>query len=87
MAGSGGEKSFLAMVEMLQKEFQMTIVMASHDLEDIMEKADQCIFLKDGQILAEGIPVHAAEKLWEQGKDMEAFCRRPFVCQKNKRNA
>lgn len=68
-----GKKSFLAMVEMLQKEFQMTIVMASHDLEDIMEKADQCIFLKDGQILAEGTPVHAAEKLWEQGKDMEAF--------------
>ena len=42
------------MVEMLRKEFQMTIVMAAHDLEGILEKADQCIFMKDGQIKAAG---------------------------------
>lgn len=68
-----GKKEFLSMAEMLQKEFQMTIVMAAHDLEDIMERADQCIFLKDGQIVAEGTPVHTVEKLWHQEKDMEDF--------------
>ena len=58
------------MVEMLRKEFQMTIVMAAHDLEGILEKADQCIFMKDGQIKAAGTPAEMAETLWEHDREM-----------------
>ena len=65
-----GKRDFLSMVEMLRKEFQMTIVMAAHDLEGILEKADQCIFMKDGQIKAAGTPAEMAETLWEHDREM-----------------
>lgn len=34
---------FLVMLQKLHKEFGLTIILTSHNLEDVMEKADQCI--------------------------------------------
>ncbi|MCI5623338.1 ABC transporter ATP-binding protein [Anaerostipes sp.] len=58
-----GRKNFLEMVEKLQKEFQMTIIMAAHNLEDVMEMADQCIFMKDGRVFTQGTAKAVIEDL------------------------
>ena len=34
---------FLVMLQKLHKEFGLTIILTSHNLEDVMEMADQCI--------------------------------------------
>lgn len=49
-----GRKNFLDMVRKLQKEFQMTIILAAHNLEDVMEMADQCVIMEEGRIIADG---------------------------------
>jgi len=36
-------KDFLVMLQKLHKEFGLTIILTSHNLEDVMEMADQCI--------------------------------------------
>lgn len=51
---SASKSKFLSMLQKLQKEFDMTIIFSSHDLEDVMEMADQCVFMEKGEIAACG---------------------------------
>lgn len=62
-----GRKNFLDMIWKLRKEFGTTVIMAAHNLEDVMEMADRCIFLEDGKILADGTPKEVIIQL--QGKN------------------
>lgn len=83
-----GRKDFLSMLEKLHREFQMTIIIAAHDLEDLMEKADQCIFMEQGCIREIGTPEQVIQKIWEKRNDAgdlfpemirlsEKFCEKP----------
>lgn len=56
-------KDFLATLEKLHKEFALTIIITSHNLEDIMEMADQCIILDQGRVIEQGIPEDVAKNL------------------------
>lgn len=56
-------KDFLATLEKLHKEFALTIIITSHNLEDIMEMADQCIILNQGRVIEQGIPEDVAKNL------------------------
>lgn len=47
-------KDFLSTLEKLHKEFGLTIIVTSHNLEDIMEMADQCIILDQGRVIEQG---------------------------------
>ena len=67
-----GRKDFLFMLEKLHREFQMTIIIAAHDLEDLMEKADQCIFMEQGCIRND-----ARDLFPEMVRLSEKFCEKP----------
>lgn len=64
-------KNFLSMIQKLQEEFQMTVIMAVHNLEDVMEMADACIFLKGGQVQMHGTPMEVAEYLKREKEPMK----------------
>ena len=56
-------KDFLSTLEKLHKEFGLTIVVTSHNLEDIMEMADRCVILDQGSIIEQGTPGEVAKNL------------------------
>ena len=49
-------RSFLAMVERLNREMGITVLMAEHRTEDILDRADRLILMERGTIRAEGRP-------------------------------
>ncbi len=38
----------------LHKEFGLTIILTSHNLEDVMEMSDECVILDDGKVIKQG---------------------------------
>ena len=44
---------FLVMLQKLHKEFGLTIILTSHNLEDVMEMSDECVILDDGKDVME----------------------------------
>lgn len=66
-----GRRDFLSMIVQLQREFQITVIMATHYLEDVMEMADQCIFMENGNIIIQEKPKDAIEILWKKGHGMK----------------
>lgn len=51
-----GREEILALVKKLQKEVSPTIILVSHNMDDIAVMADRIIALKDGKIVADGTP-------------------------------
>ncbi len=51
-----GREEILALVKKLQKEVCPTVIMVSHNMDDIAVLADRIIALKDGEIAADGTP-------------------------------
>lgn len=49
-------KEILALLKKINKEFGITIVMVTHQMEVVKEICERVAFLKDGKILAEGKP-------------------------------
>ena len=49
-------RSFLAMLERLHRELGVTILMAEHRLEDVLDRADRVIWMEAGRIIMEGDP-------------------------------
>ena len=47
-------KDFLVMLQKLHKEFGLTIILTSHNLEDVMEMSDECVILDDGKVIEQG---------------------------------
>ncbi len=51
-----GREEILALVKKLQKEVSPTIILVSHNMDDIACLADRIIALQDGKIVADGTP-------------------------------
>lgn len=51
-----GREEILALVKKLQKEVSPTIILVSHNMDDIAVMADRIVALKDGKIVADGTP-------------------------------
>lgn len=69
-----GRKNFLSMIEKLRKEFQITVVMAAQNLEDVMEMADQCVFMRQGMVQKTGTPEDVISYFYQRKDPMkEAF--------------
>lgn len=51
-----GREEILALVKKLQREVSPTVIMVSHNMDDIAVIADRIIALKDGKIVADGTP-------------------------------
>ena len=51
-----GREEILALVKKLQKEVSPTIILVSHNMDDIAVLADRIVALKDGKIVADGTP-------------------------------
>ena len=47
-------KDFLVMLQKLHKEFGLTIILTSHNLEDVMKMSDECVILDDGKVIEQG---------------------------------
>ena len=51
-----GREEILVLVKKLQKEVSPTIILVSHNMDDIAVLADRIVALKDGKIVADGTP-------------------------------
>ena len=51
-----GREEILALVKKLQKEVSPTIILVSHNMDDIAVMADRIIALKDGKVVMDGTP-------------------------------
>lgn len=51
-----GREEILALVKKLQKEVSPTVIMVSHNMDDIAVIADRIVALKDGKLIADGTP-------------------------------
>ena len=51
-----GREEILALVKKLRKEVSPTIILVSHNMDDIAVMADRIVALKDGKIVADGTP-------------------------------
>ena len=51
-----GREEILALVKKLQKEASPTIILVSHNMDDIAVMADRIIALKDGKVVMDGTP-------------------------------
>lgn len=56
-------KDFLVMLQKIHKEFGLTIILTSHNLEDVMEMSDECVILDDGKVIEQGNPKEVARHL------------------------
>ena len=46
-----GKKEILSLVKRLNKEQGITVVMVSHDMDEVFENADRVVVFKDGEIV------------------------------------
>ena len=44
-------KDFLVMLQKLHKEYGLTIILTSHNFEDVMEMSDECVIFDDGIVI------------------------------------
>ncbi len=51
-----GREEILALVKKLQKEVSPTVLMVSHNMDDIAVLADRIVALQDGRLVADGTP-------------------------------
>ncbi|HCH93135.1 MAG TPA: energy-coupling factor transporter ATPase [Clostridiales bacterium] len=73
-----GREEILALVKKLQKEISPTIIMVSHNMDDIAVIADRIVALKDGKIIADGTPKEVfsnRELIAEAGLDVPCATR------------
>lgn len=73
-----GREEILALIKKLQREVSPTVIMVSHNMDDIAVLADRIIALKDGKVVADGSPkeVFSNRKLIEDiGLDVPCATR------------
>ena len=51
-----GKKKILDRIKKMHEEYGITIVLVSHDMEDVANCADRVVVMNDGKIFAEGTP-------------------------------
>lgn len=59
-----------------------TVIFITHDLEVAVEYADRILFMRDGKIVAEGIPekILSQEDLLSRSKSIKKTCAIPGLC-------
>lgn len=73
-----GREEILSLIKKLQREVSPTVIMVSHNMDDIAVLADRIIALKDGKVVADGSPkaVFSDRKLIENiGLDVPCATR------------
>lgn len=73
-----GREEILTLIKKLQREVSPTVIMVSHNMDDIAVLADRIIALKDGKVVADGSPkeVFSNRKLIEDiGLDVPCATR------------
>lgn len=73
-----GREEILALVKKLQKEVSPTIILVSHNMDDIAVLADRIVALKDGKIVADGTP---KEVFSDRGRIKDIGLDVPFATQ------
>ncbi len=53
-----GKNKLLNRIRRMHDEYGITIVLVSHDMEDVANCAERVVVLNDGEIFAEGTPLH-----------------------------
>lgn len=61
-----GRAEILALIKKLQREVSPTVITVSHNMDDMAALADRIVALKDGEIIADGVP-------------KEVFCNRALI--------
>lgn len=57
-----GKKRILDLVKWLHEEKNMTIILVSHNMEDVAEYADRLLVMNDGKLVFDGMPVEIFTK-------------------------
>ena len=76
-----GRENFLELIKGLNQE-GLTIIMVSHNMDNLVEYADRMIVLKDGELFMDGTPAEVfadKEKVYEASLDLPevaSFCER-----------
>lgn len=73
-----GRAELVALIKKLQKEVSPTIILVSHNMDDVAALADRVVALKDGEIVADGAPKDVfadREKIKEIGLDVPTAAR------------
>ncbi len=55
---------FLGIITRINRDFGTTVVIAEHCTEEVLDLADQVLFMEGGHIVLEGTPVEIAQKLY-----------------------
>lgn len=56
--GPGLRKEMLALLSQIVDEFQLTLLVTTHQPDEAIELADHMLFIEEGKILEEGCPLH-----------------------------
>lgn len=65
-----GRDRILSAISRLQKETGMTVVLVSHNMDDVARFADTIVVMNDGQVMTQGTPkdvFQKVERLWDIG--------------------
>ncbi len=52
-----------ALIKEIKKEFQMTVIYTSHNMQEVEEMCDKIIFLNHGKIVIQGSPLEITQKI------------------------
>ncbi len=72
-----GREEILTLVQKLRREVSKTVLMVSHNMDDIARLATRIIVLKDGRVVADGTPkeVFISGKIEETGLELPLAAR------------
>lgn len=72
-----GREEILALIQKLQREVSPTVLMVSHNMDDIARLADRIVALRDGEIVADSTPreVFTSGKIEELGLELPMATR------------
>lgn len=76
-----GKREMLDIIDALHNEAGITIIMVSHDVETIAQRADRLIVLDDGKLSYDGDVAMGFYKQWCDGQDETAMAHIPVMMQ------
>ncbi len=78
---SVGKREMLDIIDALHREAGITIIMVSHDVETIAQRADRLIVLDGGKLSYDGDVAMGFYKQWCDGQDETAMSNIPVIMQ------
>lgn len=71
-------ETLLSALEKINRELGTTVVMTEHRLEAVIPLSDRLIFMENGRIAADDMPVNTGRFLWEKGSEQWEAMPAPF---------